>query len=1030
MTCAAETEFSNAWGHLTPTMKTKNCSIPSTHLSILMILILAAACMLSANVARAQPTIANVNPNGTYQLQYTNSLSFVASSAAGVTAVTVQLSGTTLAGQPVLKSYSLSSGLTTSGSATSYTVSAPLTSNVVYTATINVTDGNSQTASTSVSFDTVAPTYTFEAEDYDYTSGASTGQFFNNPQIDDYAGLGSTDGTDCHNSGGGNADYRLNNLSVAGQAGLGNESTGDKSRAAYVTAGKTDYDVGWNNGGNWANYTRNYPAGTYNVYMRGANPNAPSTDSAHMSVVAGTASFSGSGPYQFGVPTTGGWQTYTWIPLIDSSTGTPVQLTTDGSVSTLQIYIDNGNMNANYYMFVPVVTTVAVASDASVTSYFPNGSLQFQDTNEFAFTVTSTLGVTANNIALELTGTNLAGQGVLETLTSSSGLTISGPPTGLNVSFVITSNTTYKAFIQITDANGNPAVTNIVFDTVDPTYYTFEAEDFNYGAGQFFDNPQTNAYYGLDGVEGTDYYLPGTQATSGYIRAGLNTETCGDVPRAAFHNTVNQYGAPNADYDVGNTAGGQWGNYTRTYPAGVYNVYIRASDGNGGQSDSCSLDLVTSDPTQPNQTYARLGTFSVPSTGGWQTYTWVPMIDAGGNVGRINATGSPLTLRMTVDNGNFNANYFMLVPANLSVKLLPFVSGFEPDGSSLFQYTNEAAFIVNSSAGIATGSVVVNLDGLVANHLSFSGSSTLWNVTMPVTPNAFHTAIITVTDSSGTVTTTNTFGTFNSTNYQFEAEDYDYNGGQYYDAPQVDSYAGLGGTTLVDMLESDPNGPGRGNSYRPANGTDFPDTSAGDLPRAQFTAASQIDYSIGSFGPGSWANYTRHYPAGSYTVVGRFAEGAAPSEATLSELTSGYQTATQTTNFLGTFYVVEGGWSSWEWTPLVDGRGNPARVTLDGTQHTLQLGGSPTPTQPEVNVNFLMLVPLANAPVLTTVINSGSVRVSFPTQSGYNYQLLYKAHLTDASWTSLGTSVAGNGSVESVAGSNNGAGGFYQVVVQ
>jgi hypothetical protein len=1011
------------------TMKSKIHPNPLFNVRFLIITLLAAAGILFSNAALAQPTIANVYPNGIYQLQATNALSFTASSAAGITSVAVQLSGTTLTGGAILKNYSLGNGLTTSGSVTSYTVNAPLTTNVIYSATIQVTDGNSQSASTSVSFDTIAPAFSFEAEDYDYTSaGGATGQFFDNPQIDAYAGHGSTAGTDCNNGGGGNADYRPNSTTVAGQAGLGNESTGDKPRAAYANAGKTDYDIGWNNGGNWANYTRTYPAGTYNVYIRAANPNNASTDSAHLSVAAGTASFSGSGPYQFGVPTTGGWQTYIWVPLIDSSTGNPAQLTTDGSVSTLQMYIDGGNLNYNYIMFVSVVTNAPVASDASVSSYYPDGTMQFQDTNEFAFTITSTLGVIPANIAVQLTGTSLTGQGSTKLLTSSSGLTISGVPTSLNVSFTITSNTTYKAFMQITDANGNPAVTNITFDTVNPNYYTFEAEDFNYGSGDFFDNPQTNAYYGLDGVEGTDFYLPGTQSTSGYIRAGLNTEPCGDVPRAAFHNTLNYYGEPSADYDVGNTAGGQWGNYTRTYPAGVYNVFIRASDGNGGSSDSCSLDLVTSDPTQPNQTFTKLGNFSVPTTGGWQTYTWVPLIDAGGNVGRFNATGSPITLRMTVDNGNFNGNYFMLVPADLSVKILPFVTGFQPDGTSaLFQYTNQATFTVNSSAGTATSNVVVKLDGAVVNNLSFSGSPTLWNVTMPVSLNAFHTAIITVTDSSGSVTTTNTFGTFSSTNYEWMAVDYDYNGGKYFDNPQVGSYAGLGGTTLVDMLESDVNGPGRGNSYRAANGTDFPDATAGDLPLAQFTASGLTDYNLGSFGNGSWANYTRHYPAGSYTVVGRFAEGAGLSGATLSQLTSGYGTTTQTTQLLGTFTVPAAGWSSWEWVPMLDNTGKPARFTLDGTQQTLQLAGN---NNSEVNVNFLMLVPIAPMPQLTAAVGAGNITVSFPTVSGYNYQLLSATNLMNATWTPVGGSLPGNGSTQSVNAPNPGGSCFYRMSIQ
>jgi len=47
-------------------------------------------------------------------------------------------------------------------------------------------------------------------------------------------------------------------------------------------------------------------------------------------------------------------------------------------------------------------------------------------------------------------------------------------------------------------------------------------------------------------------------------------------------------------------------------------------------------------------------------------------------------------------------------------------------------------------------------------------------------PNTVHTAVIIVTNSLGHgITVTNQFDTFSQTNYMFEAEDFDFNGGQY-----------------------------------------------------------------------------------------------------------------------------------------------------------------------------------------------------------------------------------------------------------
>src|SRR3974390_1760124 len=67
--------------------------------------------------AQAQPTISNVAPDGSRQFQYSPTLTFLASSTAAVTNVTVHLTGTTLTGVSRLKTLSLGSGLTSTGPA-------------------------------------------------------------------------------------------------------------------------------------------------------------------------------------------------------------------------------------------------------------------------------------------------------------------------------------------------------------------------------------------------------------------------------------------------------------------------------------------------------------------------------------------------------------------------------------------------------------------------------------------------------------------------------------------------------------------------------------------------------------------------------------------------------------------------------------------------------------------------------------------------------------------------------------------------
>jgi hypothetical protein len=973
--------------------------------------------MLSGGFAQAQSSIANIYPNGTNMFQPSSTLSFTASSPAGVTNVTVSLTVISLyKGTSFIKNLTASSGLTITGPSTALNVSAVLTSNTLYSAAIQVKDANGSMANQTVAFDTITPAYTWEAEDWNFTSNSITGQYIDNPQTNAYAGLASTDNVDSHNNNGGGA-YRTVGTSVS-PGGLSTEGLGSPEtsyqRLQYIGTGKTDYDVGFTDGNDFGNYTRLFPVGTYNLFVRAAGGSGAKTRAADIVLGGGFVTISGSSPYKFGVKGRG-WQSYDFMPVTDNS-GNLIQITFDGNPATLQVLQNQAGDNMNFFMLMPINTN-EVSTTVTITNAYPDGAFQFQATNLLSFDAFSSVTINpATDVSVVLASTNLFGVGSITNLTTANGLSVTGSATNIHVTASLISNMLYTAFIQVNDGNGIAALLTVKFDTLNPAY-TFEGEDFNYGSGNFFDNPQTNAYNSLDGVAEVDYHRNNSGGNGGYNRVGLPGEGASDTPR------ITHVGFP--DYDLGNTVGGNWGDYTRTYPAGIYNIFVRTARGDGGNvTDAGKISLVTSDRTQPNQTVQDLGKHSTPSTGGWQSYVWAPVINNGGFPARFVADGTIKTLRYTFDGAGENVGFIMLMPADLSVNPPPFVSSFTPDGTGLFQPSNTVTFVVNSSVGIAQTNVVLNLNGVNVSGLSFSGSSTLWNVSYPVKMNGFYTAIITLTDSAGTTKSTNVFNTFNANNYQWEAEDYDYNNGRFFDNPQVDSYLGLAGVSGSDYFESDLNGPGRssGSPYRPADGFNIPDTTAGDQARSQFTAVSGTDYSIGSFGINSWANYTRNYPAGTYYVMGRFAEGAGPAGANLSLLIPG-----ASTNLLGVFNVLNLGWGTWQWAQLVDNSANPVRITLDGTTNILRLGGT---TGNEVNVNFLMLVGTPPTPKLTATVSGGNIHISFPTQTGYSYQLQYKNNLTDANWISLGSPLSGNGSIQTIDDSAAGNTRFYRVEIQ
>ena len=776
-------------------------------LSTMMAGAVAAGLMLCGSTVQAQSSIANVYPNGTNMFQPSSTLSFTASSPAGVTNVTVQLTVTSLySGQSFLRNLTAVNELTITGPSTAENVNAVLNGNTLYSAVIQVTDANGNVASQTVSFDTITPVYTWEGEDWDYTSNGVSGLYIDNPQVNAYAGLSTTANVDAFNNNG-NAGpwYRPAGITSSSPGGLWTEVAGDSpKRLAYIGTTNVDWDVGFTDGGDFGQYTRHYPAGTYNLFVRTAGGGGVQTESADITVTAGTAAINSpaSGPYKYGVKGRG-WGSYDFMPVTDSG-GNLVQITFDGSPSTLKVLQVQAADNIQFFMLMPIAPVVL--STVTVTNISPDGSALYNPAGTFSFTAASpTAPVDANNIVVQVTATNLWGHGSVTSLAAGSGLAVSGPATNLTVSFVTTTNTIYSVFIQITDANGTPSSSTASFDTivvppvtaVANANYTFEAEDFDYGGGNYFDNPQTNAYSGFDGTAEVDYHA--TQHGGDYNRIGLTTESLGEKQRPQYNGTGKQ------DYDVGFNDGGNWGNYTRNYPPGNYNIWVRASNGTGNTSaDSGNISLVTSGYQTSSQTLSQLGKFSVPAIA-WSTYGWYPVKDTAGNLAQFTG-GSLETLRMTIDGGNCNENFFLLTPVDPASVLQPYVDTFQPDGSGMFQFTNQLSFVVHSQPGMATGNIGLNLNGVTVSGLTFSGTANIRNVSYAIQPNASYTAIVTVTDANGTVRLTNSFTTYASTNYQFEAEDYDYGGGSYVDNPQVGAYLGLAGVSGTDYYESDVNG--------------------------------------------------------------------------------------------------------------------------------------------------------------------------------------------------------------------------------
>jgi hypothetical protein len=987
--------------------------------------------------------ISGLTPDGSILMQGTDTLTFTASSANTIDTNAIKVS---------VNGADISSSLVFGGTATARTVSysgLPINPTLINNANLNgptigirVSDAGGIVASNLYTYDSFSPTnFTWEAEDYNYaTNGASGGgNFIDNPRYgfdvanDTYYQKGGELQDDYDDNGGG-APRVYRNDAVANEFSLGAGNNGGASPGelmrqkvldAYALnqALVRDVDVGFFDGGtgtdlpNWLNFTRTFPTGPFNVYVRAASGSGGVISSTLALVTSGvgttTQTTTNVGTFTF--PNTGGWQSYAWVPLRDAG-GNLVRLDL-GGVATLRLTAGPaGGGNNNFLMLTPANTNLP-----TITGLYPNGTNMFQPSPALSFTASSPTGVTinSNSIRVQLTVTTIT-RSFVTNFTATNGLTITGSTSNKNVSLPLTTNASYVAVITVTDANGSPGAQTVSFDTYSPAL-TWEAEDYDYGSGLTYDPTiTTDEYTNAVGTVDVDFHDVTTAAGTHAYRPGdaAATEPNGDTPlRLAY------IGTGFTDYDVGWYDNGDWNNYTRTIPSGQFNVVMRAANGSTG-AGGVALAQVTSGVGTATQTTSPLGTFTIPATGGWQAYTWVPLRDNSGNLVKLTGTGAQQTLRATSAGGN-NANFYMLIAANTNQ---PTIVNVYPNGAAFFQGTNKLAFTVNAAGGstISSNNVTVTLDGVLLSGLQFTGSpSTGWVVTYPgLTQNTNHSVQINVTDSNGnSASTAASFDTFKPSYYTWEAEDYDHDGGQFFDNPQVDAYAGLNATADVDFHD---NNAGGGYLYRPS-GTATEITA--DTPRSQFAGTN--DYNIGFFGQGEWGNYTRYYPVGSYNVWGRFACGDAnQSQAILSIVTGGWGTVDQTTNYLGTFAVPTTGWASFGWVRMNDANGNAATITLDGSTNTLKLFRDPTAPFADVNVNFLMLVP-AKGPVKLTASRSGAnVVISFHSQAGFSYHVEYRNNITDVGWTPLGSPITGDDTVKSVSDPATGTQRYYHVVTQ
>lgn len=373
----------------------------------------------------------------------------------------------------------------------------------------------------------------------------------------------------------------------------------------------------------------------------------------------------------------------------------------------------------SYYIFeAGVAWALGLPQPVKISNLTPAGG-SFLPTNTLvscSVSKTNNAGsaVASGNIIVKVDGTN-----------ASSGVSITDGGSVWNVSYTngFPRNRSITVTFQATAADGGLGARQTAFDTFSATNFMWEAEDFNFGGGQFFDNITLctnvgggipNCYFDRFGYTNIDKseinfaVTIGTPVTNEVYRFGpqltvrdeyVDTFLTGDPFIRAKYTT-----AQIPDYEVRNIVANEWLNYTRTYPTGSYKIYARV---NSTAAMGVQLDFVTGNPTTTSQFATnKIGRFvaSAAGTGGYQL---VPLTDDAGNVPIIVelTNPAPTTIRATAITAGFLPNYYMLVPSTLPANVPP----------SITMNTPADRTTVNEGTVVAVTTTPLDTDGTISS---------------------------------------------------------------------------------------------------------------------------------------------------------------------------------------------------------------------------------------------------------------------------------------------------------------------------
>lgn len=658
-------------------------------------------------------------------------------------------------------------------------------------------------------------------------------------------------------------------------------------------------------------------------------------------------------------------------------------------------------------------------------------------------------------------------------------LTFTGTPASRTVNFgQLEPNRFYQGLIVAADNQGQATTNRFVFDTFSYSGAVgVEAEDYNYSAdgftgGAYMDNPPVNGYQDLYGLPDVDYHTAG-QGQSLYRAADLIvTDDTTDQLRPPW------VAAGLLDYHVMDLQPGDWLNYTRTFPAGNYNVYLRYAALN---DQVLQLDRVTGSASQPNQSLELLGSINAIRTGNENSYRYAPMTDALGTPIVLNLSGQQ-TLRLTgvtVEPGfnGLRANFLLFAPTTGPATRLPSLdlASPAPDADDVAPDAGVSLVIRNGDTAVASGSIKLALDDSDVTSAATvtptaTGAAITYQAPSLWAPNSVHTIALTFGDNA-------TPSNVQTNRWSFTVANLPVIPAAWGTAPGSGRTNGFLLRLAKAPNHSDPaqfpNTADRaelqlsGKLMDPLTGQPFPNEAAGPNGDGTYAEPATINYQQDGAEAGYFTGDSTfpgvdpgdpNYVAGQASFYAELAAGLHRFGVRSDDgflLTAGLS-LTNTSLVLGRFDGDRGSGlpgGSTEFEFLVERSGVYAlrliwyegvggadlelfsvdRSTLGSANVVRTLVNDPGSAQSVKAYTGRVGTP-APTPDAPTLLNprlaGGVLNVTFSSQDGVSYTVQSKTSLLDAGWQDTAVSVTGDGQVKSLDLPIAGATGFYRLLAR